>query len=262
MDVHEIIYVSVTPPHVLETNLVKEAAAIIGKDLYGARLLLAGKIPRVIARYNGMETAELTAERLRALGLRAIVCRDSELRKPQNGFKAHSMKTEQGQVLFGDTGGQSLRTDAKNTFLILSGRIQIYTNTEVTKTGMKFNLPATLLTGGIPIWRKVNEKTAEQSVQTEYFVRLYDQASSEPVVEILQSNFDYSSLGVKIALSSLANFNALVTKIRATSPQAIFDDRLTELFEADIPFYTPWENIDIICKLIYLHQRSVSNPGP
>jgi hypothetical protein len=92
-------------------------------------------------------------------------------------------------------------------------------------------------------------------------VRFYDRESSEPIVEILQYEFDYSFLGVKIALSSLANFNALVTKIREISPQAIFDDRLTELFKADVPFSTPWENVDINCKLIYLHHQAVSKLG-
>ena len=52
MAIPEILHVSIAPPHVLDTNLVKETAAIIDKDLYGTRLLLAGKIPRVIAHYN------------------------------------------------------------------------------------------------------------------------------------------------------------------------------------------------------------------
>jgi hypothetical protein len=261
MVVNEIVHVSIAPLHVLEANLVKEAAAIINKDLYSTRLLLAGKIPRVIAHYNTMAMAELTAQRLRGLGLAVVVCRDSELRKSPNAFKAHTLKIGQGQVLFWDTSGQLITMESKNTFLILSGQIQTYTNTEVTRTKMKFNLPATLLTGGIPIWRRVNEKTGETSVQTEGFVRFYDRVSSEPIAEMLQYDFDYSFLGVKIALSSRINFDALVREIREISPQAISDDRLAEFFRADVPFSTPWENVDINCKLIYLHHQAVSNPG-
>lgn len=249
MVVHEIVYVSIAPPHVLEANLIKETAAILNKDLYGTRLLLVGKIPRIIAHYNTMEAAELTARRLRALGLATIVCRDSALRKSQSGFKAHSMKIEQGKVLFRNTGGQLIELDSKNIFLILNGRIETNTNTAVSRTKMKFNLPATMLTGGIPVWRSVNEKTGEKSVQTEYFVRVYDRGSSDPIVEILQYSFDYSFLGAEIALSSLVNLNALVRKIREFSPQAIFDDRLTELSRTDIPVSTPWESVNINSRL-------------
>lgn len=259
MIANEIVHVSIAPLHVLDANLIKQAAAVINKDIYSTRLLMAGKIPRIIAHYNSIEMAELTAQRLRGLGLAVVVCRDSELRKSPNALKAHTMKIEQDDILFWDTGGQSIRTKFKNTFLIISGQIQTYTSTEVTKTKMKFNLPATLLTGGIPIWRRVNEKTGETSVQTERFVRFYEREPSEPIAEILQHDFDYSSLGVKVALSSLVNFDTLVKKIRELSPQAIFDDRLAEFFKADVPFSTPWENVDINCKLIYLHHKAVSN---
>ena len=49
---------------------------------------------------------------------------------------------------------------------------------------MELNLPATLLTGGMPIRRKVEEKTREKSIQNEFFVRLYHRQSLEPDVEI------------------------------------------------------------------------------
>lgn len=82
-------------------------------------------------------------------------------------------------------------------------------------------------------------KTGDKSLQTECFVRLYDRTSPEPSVEILQYDPDYSFLGAKMASSSLANFSAIVTKIRDTFPQAVFDDRLIEHFEVDIPSATP-----------------------
>jgi len=259
MIVNEIVHVSIVPLPVLDINIVRQVAVIINKDLYSTRLLLAGKIPRIIAHYATLETAELNARRLRGLGLAVVICSDSELRKTANAFKTHSLKIEQSEFLFSDMGGHSIRRESKNTFLIISGQVQTYTSTEVTSSKMKFNLPATLLTGGIPIWRKVNEKTGETSVQTECFLRFYERASSEPVAEILQYDFDYSLLGVKLAPSSLVNFDAVVLKIRELCPQAIFDDRLAEYFKADIPFSTPWENIDINCKLIYLHHQPTNN---
>jgi len=121
---------------------------------------------------------------------------------------------------------------------------------------MKFSLPATVLTGGIPIWRKVKEKTKDKSVPTEYFIRIYDHMSPEPIVEILDYDLDYSWLGAKMVTSSTAYFEGIIARIRDIFSQAIFDDRLLESFSTDIPFTTPHEDVEINCSLIYLYHRT------
>lgn len=155
---YEVVHVAIAPPDRLEADLIEKVAAIVGKDLYGTRLLLAGKIPKIIAHYETVQAAELTAQSLRALSLVAIVCKDSELRKPSQRYRAHTLKFEERAVLFWDKSGQVSRIEARNAFLIINGRMQTYTETEVTSTRMKFSLPGTVLTGGIPIWRRVKEK--------------------------------------------------------------------------------------------------------
>lgn len=258
---YEVVYVAIAPPDRLEPNLIKKVAAIVDKDLYGTRLLLAGKIPRIIAHYDTVQMAELTAQSLRALGLVAIMCKDSELRKLSQIYKAHTLKFEERAIIFWDKSGQVRRMESSNAFLIINGRTQTYTETEVTSTRMKFSLPATVATGGIPIWRRAKEKTKDKSFQTECFMRLYDRTSSEPSVEILQHDLDYSFLGAKMASSSLANFSTTVTEIRDSFPQAVFDDRLIEPFVVDIPSSTPRDNIEINCKLIYFYHQAMSDLG-
>jgi len=259
---YEIVHVAIAPPHTLEANLIKEVAAIVDKDLYGTRLLLAGKIPRIIAHYDTVQKAELTAQSLRALGLVTLVCKDSELRKPSTQeYRAHILKFEEQAVLFWDKSGQARRMESGNAFLIINGRMQKYAEAELTRTRMKFSLPATVLTGGIPIWRRVSEKTKEKSSQNECFLSLYDRMSTEPSVKILQYDLDYSFLGVEMASTSLANFSTIITKIRDTFPQAVFDDRLIEPFGVDIPFTAPRDNIEINCKLVYLYHQAMSDLG-
>ena len=255
----EIVHVAISPPIELEENLIKKVAAIVDKDLYETRLHLTGEIPRIISQYDTVQRAELTAQMLRALNLVVIVCKDSELRKTSQRYRAHTLEFDEQAVLFSDKSRQTRRLESKNVFLIIKGRIQTHTETEVVSARMKFSLPATLLTGGIPIWRKVKEKTKDKSVKTEYFVRLYDRMSPEPSVEMLDYDLDYSCLGVKIAASSTANFNAVTTTIRNIFSQAIFDDRLLESFGTDLAFTTPRDNIEINCKLIYLCHQAMCN---
>jgi hypothetical protein len=256
---HEIVHVVMAPSHTLEANLIKKVAAIVGKDLYGTRLLLAGEIPRIIAHYDTMQMAELTAQKLKALGLVAFLCKDSELRKPSQTYRAQTLRFEERAIQFWDKGGQVRIMESRNTFLVIKGRIQTYTETEVITTRRKFNWPATVLTGGIPILRTVEEETKDKSIQNESFVRLYDWVSAEPGVEILQYDLDYSFLGVKMVSSSLGNLNTVATKIRDTFPKVVFDDRLMKPFRVDISSATSRENIEINCKLIYFYHRVMSN---
>ena len=121
------------------------------------------------------------------------------------------------------------------------------------RTKTKFNLPATILTGGIPIRRRVTEKTKNRSFQSECLARLYDRKLSESSIEILQHGIDYSFLGTKIAYSSLENFSTVVAKIREAFPEAIFDDRLMKPYKADVPCIGVRDKLEINCKLIYLY---------
>ena len=130
--------------------------------------------------------------------------------------------------------------------------------------GTGWNEPApgqmtrTLLMGGIPIWRKVDEKTNTQSIQAEYFARLYDRKSPDPSVEILQHHMNYSFLGAKIAASSLTNFGTVVLKVREIFPQAIFDNRLAKPSVLTTSSSQVWQDIETNCKLIYLFHAVTS----
>ena len=258
---YEVVHVAIAPPATLEEELIKKVAAIITKNPYETRLRLAGKIPKIIANYATIQMAESTARSLRELGLVVIVCTDSELRKYSPRYKAHTLKFEEQAVLFWNRSGQARQIESRDVFLVIKGRMQTYTETEVTTTARKLNVAATVLTGGIPITKKVKEKTTDKSYQTESFVRLYDQTSSEPIVEILQHDFDYSFLESEMASSSVANFNTTVKKIRGAFPKAIFDDRLVEPFGANIPATMPQDSIEMNCKLIYFYHRTISGLG-
>jgi len=255
---NDIVHVAVAPPARLEANLIRQVAAIVNKDLYRIRLLLAGRIPRIIAHYDTLQAAELNAQSLRTLGLVVIVCKDSELRKPPQSFRVKTIKFDEKAVLFWDKDGQARRMESTDAFLIIKGRMQTYSETEVIRTTRKLNLPATLLTGGFPVLRKVEEIGKDKSVQDEIFLRIYERMSPESGVEIFQYDCNYSFLGPEMTMSSLANFNNVVAKIRAVFAQAMLDDSLMKLSQVNVSTSTPRETIDINCKLICLYHQAMS----
>lgn len=195
----EVIYVAITPSASAKENLIKEVSVIINKDIYDTRLLLAGKSPRIIAHFQTFQAAESVARRLKNLGLVVIICKDSELRQTSSPiFKAHALRFNEREIVFQDKINSTRVIKTENVYLILKGIKPIYVEKEVTKTKTKLNLTATLLTRGIPIRKRIEEKSMETSVTSECFLRLYHRKSPEPDIEITQHSFDYSCLGSEI----------------------------------------------------------------
>ena len=258
MIANEIVHILAAPPDNLDTNLVKEAAGILKKDPYETRLLLSGKIPKIIAHYPGIEEAELIIKRLKTLGLVAVALRNSELAEsPLTRFRAHALKLADREVTFFDKGGRQIKLDSKQVFIILKGKLQPSHETDMTVTRMKFNLTATLMTG-IPVLRRAKETIKGTSNEEGYFVRIYDPISTEPKVEFFENYFDFSSLGSEIAPSTSVNLNNTITKLRTVFPQALFDDRLTQLSGSSSSSDKPARDIEMNCKYIYLYHQAVS----
>ena len=252
----DIVHVAVAPPKTLDADLVKRVALLVGKENFDTRLLLAGEIPRIIAHYPNTESADSIAQRVREAGLVAFVCKDSELRNRSAGFVAHTAKSGERKVIFWDKRGGEARLEAADAFLIIRGRKQSYTQEETSTTKMKLSLPATVLMGGMPIMRRVTQKTTKKSLRADDFVRVYDRISPDPRVEMFQNSLDYTFLGPELAPSAPANFKTVVTKLREWFPQAIFDERLTRPFKTDVPAAGPEEALEINCKLVYLYYQT------
>jgi hypothetical protein len=246
----EAMYIAVAPMANPDASLVKSVAAIINRGLYDTHLLLAGEIPKIIARCSGQQLAESTVQNLRGLGLVAIAGKVSELRQFPQAFRAQTLGFGEKEVLFRDSAGREKRVVAKDVFLILVVKTETSVEVETTKTKTKFSLGRTLLMGGIPMWRRVEEKSTSRSVQSEYFARLYGPKSPDPSVEIVQHSMNYSFLGAELAASSFTNFGTVVRRLREVFPSAFFDDRLAK--PSPLTASSSREDIEINCRLLYL----------
>lgn len=256
-----MVYIAIAPPRTLDEALLKRAAFLVNKEISDMRLLLAGEIPRTIAAHPNTETADSIAQCLRDAGLVAFVCSDSELRNRSAGFVAHTVSRGEREVIFCDRQGREVRIEASEAFLIMRGRMQVAIQEKTSTTKMKLNVAATVLTGGLPIMRRVTQKTTKESFQAEDFVRIFDRRSSSPRVEMSQNHVDYAFLGAELTPSAPANFKILVTKLREWFPLAIFDERLVRRFGTDVATAGPGEAVEINCKLIYLCQLATERWG-
>jgi len=255
---YEVVHVAVAAPNIPEPEIVKKVATIVSKDPYQTRLLLSGGFPRFIAHYPSLQEAESTTRNLTDLGLVAFVCQNSELRKPSKVFTVRTVEFLDGEAVFRNSGGQTKTIKSADVFLILKGILQISAEEEATETKRKINWGATLLTGGIPIYRNVKETVMGATVREEPVVRLYNRESSDPAVQMSQHVMSYSFLGAQIALSSAANFNTVVAKLRDLFTRAIFDDRLMKSSGSDAPSARASDDLELNYKLLYLYYKTKS----
>ncbi len=249
---HDIIHVAVAPLAVPDPDRIRAIASIVNKSPSAIQLLLAGRIPRLLAHYGSLASAESSASALRHLGLRAMAFEDGELLRPSRTLMAHSMAFRDGEIQFRDKVGRLMTIGTVQASLIVRGTMEAREEREKTTTKTRLNVPATLLTGGIPIRRKITEKSVDTITHTEAFLRVYSRSYEDTIVEIRQHEFDYSCLGSEMAPASLINFSRMLARIRNAFPQAAYDERLMAPFGSDMPSAAPWEKVDIASNLVYL----------
>jgi hypothetical protein len=254
----DIVHVAAMSPAKLETTLVEKVAPIIARDPYSTRLLLSGKMPRLLIHYHSLAEAESTVRLLTGMGLVAFVCSDAFLRTPfPAAFRPRALDPAAGEIVFRDSSGVLKTVMKKDVILILKGKKQNIVEAVTTTTKMKFSMGKTLMTGGIPMWSKEKVKTAGNSVQTEYFARLYGRVSPEPLVDLMQQNLDYGFLKEKLTSSSTINFSTVINELRLMFSGAFFDDRLASGPSPEITSVTAATDFENNCKLLYLYYAAV-----
>lgn len=253
MNGQNIFHVVITAPSTVDSALIEKVAAVLELEPYIISPLLSAAIPKIVAQYPTRQLADSTVQRLKALGLGAFICLDSELHKPPVlPFKAYNLQQDTNETTFFDMSGRKLSIRENDVFLILTATKTNKTTEKATSPKMKFSLAGTVLTGGIPVWRKVKEETQQVSIQQEGLIRIYKSVSFDPIVEIVQTRFNYSFLGTKITLSSSTNLNATVIELRTQFPNAAFDDRLSKNISTGDQF-------EIDCRLIFLYYQHLNN---
>lgn len=249
---NEVVHIAAAPPAHPDEKLVSSVAAVINKSPTYTRLLLASELPRIIAHADSPPAAEATIKTLRQLGLVALALPDSEIRQLPPIFEVQTLEFGEKAVTFRDSVGTEKKVAAGDIFLILTGQVESSLEVETTRSRSQFSLGRTLMLGGIPAWRKVEETTTEKSSQTEDFVRLYSSKSAEPAVELWQHQLNYSFLGAERGATSAVNFSTLVRRLREAFPGAIFDNRLDRPLA--LATTSSWQDVELNCRLIYLFQ--------
>jgi hypothetical protein len=239
----------------LNEESIQKLSIILGRDLYQTRSLIASKIPRIIYQNSDAQRIEETSKQIDSLGLVSFSFKDTDIKKPLKLFKASRLEFVDDNLVFQEKNGQLFKLENKQVFLILKGNLKTSKEKEKVINVKKLNVIATLMTGGIPIRRTKQEKTVEITTENDSFLRIFQKYSMDFCLEIRQHGFNYACLGPEMSPASLQNFNLITRKIKDSTPEAIFDDRLNEFTSISNSADPMRANIDINCKLIYLYHQ-------
>jgi hypothetical protein len=257
----EVYHVAAMPPQGVTPALIGQVADILSQPEYQIRMLLAGRLPKSIGHFRDELAAESAVSRLRVLGLTAFIVTESELRNPVfPDIIARSLKIEDNQSVFIRQDGRSEALNNSDVFLLLTGRrTSVIESAPIQTSTMKVNLPATLLTGGIPVMKRVISGAKEGRKITEQFIRIYRKGSDVPVVEIRQFGFDYSFLRDRMDPTATCNIIETVTELRRFFAGAYFDDSLLNGFVAEPNSITGINIGEQSCLLLVRYYRTLAN---
>jgi hypothetical protein len=252
---NDLIDIAIVAKKGLNEELTQKLSLVLGRDLYQTRSLIASKFPRIIFQNTDAQRIKETSKQIDNLGLVSFSFKNNDIKKPLQLFKANRLEFVDDNLVFQEKNAQLLKLEKNNIFLILKGNLKISKEKEKVTNVKKLNVIATLMTGGIPIRRTKQEKTVEITTENDSFLRIFQKNSMDFCLEIRQHGFNYTCLGPEMSPASLQNFNIITSKIKESTPEAIFDDKLNEFPLISNSADPLRSNIDINCKLIYLYHQ-------
>ncbi len=242
-------------------DLIQQVATIISQPLYQARLLFAGPLPKIIAHYKDELLAAATVDSLKKLALTAFMIRETDLKKPPAvKLPASSVEIFDGSIKFVSRTGEFAILEPSDVFLLLAGRRAVTAASTGNITRTKLNLPATLLTGGIPMMKTVTTSGEKREQHIEGFIRLYDRESDTPIVEVRQHDFDYSSLGSRMACTAATNFTCILESLKGFFSPAFFDQNLSGGFPLESRRTSGTDWVEETCRLLHRYYLALGNP--
>ena len=242
-------------------DLIRQMAAIISQPVYQVRLVFAGPLPKIIAHYKDEALAMTAVDSIKKLGVIVFPIAETELKKPASvRLLANRIETGEGNIKFISRTGESVTIEQSGVFLLLTGRRAVTTQTAGNITHMKLNLPATLLTGGLPMMKTVTTSGEKREQLVEGFIKIYDGESDTPMVEIRQGDFDYSSLGSQMACTAKTNFACVLESLKRSFSPTFFDQNLSNGFPLESHRASGTDWVEETCRLLYRYYQALGKP--
>lgn len=205
-------------------DIAQAVAAAQGTTVFEARQRMIGGGPSVLASFADLQRAQALADSLTQNGVPTLVVDTDQVRNATGHFAVRRFELGASALSLEAVDGKKEEIEYGEIDLLLPG-IRIDTQVETkTVTEKQFSLGRTILTGGIPVTKKVSHQ--EEVTSEERTKCLYLFAGNRPQVVFRQSGMAYDGLGAAMKMSQELNFNYLTSELRRLASNASYDDRL------------------------------------
>jgi len=238
-------------------ELVQSLAASLGIMPYEMRQRMIGGGPAVVACFADLQQARSLAVKVTQSGVATLLIDTDALRRAAGRFVVRRFELKERSLCVEAGDGQRAEIAYGNIDLLLCGTRILGQSETVTVTERKFSLGKTILSGGIPLTKKVERQEEVTTVERENILCLY--AGEQPPVVFSQSGMVYDGFGAAMKLTRELNFTFLKSELRRLCPTAGFDDRLSNR-RGQVrllgPTLNPETNLDLAFEILARNLRS------
>jgi hypothetical protein len=227
-------------------ELVQALAVAVGKTAYEMRQRMIGGGPAVIASFADPQQAGTLAMKLNRSGVMTLIIDSDALRSKGGRFFVCRFELKDRSLHIESSDGQSAEIAYGDIDLLLSGTRILGQTETITVTERKFSLGKTILSGGIPLSKKVEHQEEVNTEERENILCVY--AGERPPIVLSQSGLSYDGLGAAMKLSRMLNFAFLKSELLRLCPAAGYDDRLlTRIGQVRVlgPALNPESSLDL-----------------
>jgi len=205
-------------------ELVQTLAASLGITAYEMRQRLIGDGPSVVAAFADQHQARTVAMKLNLAGVATLIVDADALRSKAGRFLVRRFELQERCLRIEDHDGRCAEIAYGDIDLLLPGTRIVEQSEIITVTERKFSLGKTILSGGMPLTKKVERQEEVMREERENILYLY--AADHPPVLFSQTGMTYDGFGPAMKLTRELNFAFLKSELRRLCPTAGHDDRL------------------------------------
>lgn len=233
------------------TELVDAVAGALGIAVFEARQRMSGNGPAVVASFADPQQALTLAKKLNQGGIATLVVDVAEVQNRAGRFIVRHFELNESSIRIKTSDRQRAEIPFEEIDLLLPSTSIVEYSEKKTVTERKLSVGKTLLTGGIPMSKKVKR---EEEVTTEERSKvLYLYAGNRMPVVFSQTGMTYDGLGAAMKLSRELNFTYFISELRRRCPGALYDDRLHNragLVRLLGPALSPEANLDLAVEIL------------
>jgi len=204
-------------------ELVQALASALGVTAYEARPRMFGNGPAVVASFADPERAHNLARKLDQSGFTALVFDATAVRSRAGHVIVRRFELKKWSMSIEAGDGQQTDIPYDEVDLLLPCMSIVGILETKTVTDRKLSIGKTILSGGLPVTRKVEY---QEEVSTEERTRLLYAYAGRRAAIFSQNGVTFDGLGDAMKMSRELNFAHLTNELRRLCPGALYDDRL------------------------------------